>query len=230
LGKHSFLFQQESSRRLYRELCEELARELRQAISVDEKTKERHLALSQYRIGGAYVSFIGVESIHGLIDLTPDPNKRHNPRPLDPNHAKELANIFLQQGGKQDQESPIYLVVDPDLVDPNLKDAMKHVDPHDINCKTPRFDIRRPHAQEERDLEFNIMWRFDRHTSEPLSAERLNSDRMRLRSLRSDRTMARLVNGNHRIHAMIYLAQRATPTVDAVIEGMRRGDYDQEEV
>jgi hypothetical protein len=171
-----------------------------------------------------------MESIHRLVDLTPDLNKRHNLRPLDPNHAKELANIFLQQGGKQDQESPIYLVVNPDLIEPALREEMKRVDPHDINCKTLRFDIKQVNAQEEHDLEFNIMWQFDHHTGEPLTVERLNNDRIQLRALRSERMMARLVNSNHRMNVMIYLAQRATPTVEAVIEGMRRGDYDQEEV
>ncbi|KAB5587786.1 Kinase D-interacting substrate protein [Ceratobasidium theobromae] len=221
----------ERARRVYHGLCESLSKTLRiQSIEVDDTTRERRQELSQYRIGGGYVSFVGVESIHGLVDLSPDPNKRQNPRPLDPNHAKELANIFLQQGGKQDQDSPIYLVVDPEQVDAALREEMKRVDPHDINCRTPRFDLIRAHAQEERDLEFNLMWKCDSKTGELLSSEKLNADRIRLKELRSSRKMARLVNGNHRIHAMIYLAQRATPAVDAVIEGMRRGDYDEEEL
>lgn len=100
--------------------------------------------------------FISVDNVQGIVEITRNPNKSQNPQPLNSAHTRELASIFFQRGGKQDQESPIYLVIDPELVDLDLRKKMAMVNPKDINANEPHFELIRLHAEEERDLEFAI--------------------------------------------------------------------------
>lgn len=204
---------------------------MKETLPADGDTAGQLEELEEWRIGGGFVSFGGVDDVHGVVNLDQNTNNRVNPRPLNLGHAEEFLEIFLTRDGKQDHRSPIYLVVDPKQVDDDLKARMKAVDIRNPAIPIPRFDVLRPHGARERLLEHNVTWKFDQATGRSFSQDEINEFMNELLRLRAERALAQLLNGNHRMMAMVLLAARATPARDSIIGAViQRRELDKDEV
>lgn len=211
-------------------MADHYMREVRDTLMEDPDVIEEHNELSKYRLGYAFVSFGGTDDVAGVVNRTEGPNHKTNPRPLRPEHASELADLFWVRGGKQDSKSPISLIAPVERIDPELLSKMAAVDLNNPESLVPRFAMMREHALKEYELEFRLTWRYDRETMEPLTKEQLAKDSLTLLELRNSRPVAQIVNGSHRLEAMAILAERVTPSREYIIEGLQKGTMGPEEL
>ncbi|KAG8721877.1 hypothetical protein FRC08_009400 [Ceratobasidium sp. 394] len=154
-------------------------------------------------IGSAYIRFIGPGDVFGVVDLEHNPNKRGNPRGLNSGHVELLHDIFRRPLAKKDHESPLYLAVDGRYISDEDKATMASADARNILSRLPPLVLKRDTSDEEAQLEEEL-W-VQRVAGRWLSTPELNDRQSRLDSLRSDPTrgMSHILNGNHRIRAML---------------------------
>ncbi|KAG8736151.1 hypothetical protein FRC10_009648 [Ceratobasidium sp. 414] len=195
---------------------------------------EREAELGKWRLGHAYLRFAGVGGVHGVVNLTDDPNDRHNPRALDPVHVANLGHTFSMTGGKQDRESPIYLKCPPTIIDPACLAAMKGVgravSARDLDFSPPALRLVRPRADLEDDLEAQLWFKRDQSSGDYFTADQLASKQEWLDDLRRSRPMATLVNGNHRTSAMLAACVMLHDARDHIIELDKAGEIAPEDL
>ncbi|KAG8739727.1 hypothetical protein FRC10_005224 [Ceratobasidium sp. 414] len=154
-------------------------------------------------LGSAYIRFVGPGSVHGVVDLELNPNKRGNPRGLNPGHVGILHDIFSRPMARKDHESPIYLAVDGDLIPAKHRAAMADADARNILSNVPPLVLQRDDADDEARLEQEL-W-VQRVDGRWLSPDELHDRQALLDHHRSNpsRGMAYILNGNHRTRAML---------------------------
>ncbi|KAG8716674.1 hypothetical protein FRC08_009030 [Ceratobasidium sp. 394] len=184
------------------------------AASVHDEKLGRDLDAAY--IGSAYIQFIGPGIVHGVVDLEHNPNKRGNPRGLNPGHVEILHDIFRRPQAKKDHEAPIYLAVDGKHLSAQQRALMRAADARNLLSKLPPLVLERAHPEEEAQLEEEL-W-VQRVEGRWLSMPELNDRQGRLQAFRSDpnRGMSHILNGNHRTRAMLAMNDMIIAQRDAI--------------
>ncbi|KAG8722293.1 hypothetical protein FRC08_004529 [Ceratobasidium sp. 394] len=170
-------------------------------LTVPDADKQMAQDLDNSLIGAAFIRFIGPGDIHGLVNLDEDPNMRGNPRGLNDGHVQLIYDAVFRPNGKKDHEAPIVLAVPRSCVDPTLQAEMKTANVSNLLNPVPRFDLIRDTREEETVLETEI-WT-QRVGDRWLSASELDNRKIELRGYQAVATRCKLLNGNHRIKAML---------------------------
>ncbi|KAB5587468.1 hypothetical protein CTheo_9094 [Ceratobasidium theobromae] len=113
--------------------------------------------LSDACLGAGLVRFCGIGDVHGIVQLSDDPNTRGNPRPIIPTHVEALYEILQRRGAKRDHEAPAILVAPRALIEPNCLQEMQGRNSRDITAALPFIKLVRPQAAREDVLE-NRLW------------------------------------------------------------------------
>ncbi|KAG8699568.1 hypothetical protein FRC09_006543, partial [Ceratobasidium sp. 395] len=171
------------------------------AISVQDERLAQDLENAV--IGSAFLQFIGVGDVKGVVDLEGDPNKRGNPRGLNSGHVGILHDITRRPNAKKDHESPIFAQVDANLIEEELRDKMRAADARNLLSKVPMLVLKRKHAEREAKLEEEIL--LQRSEGRWLSPAEVDARQAELDGYRADPEYpkAQILNGNHRTHAML---------------------------
>lgn len=196
-------------------------------MSVEDK---REAEIRQWMVGIAYFTFAGMNDVHSYLDLTPDPNARLNPRPLNPVHAAKLTEIFSQLGAKRDKRTPILAMIDESAIDPETRTKMELAKNENSNHPPPKFKTIRPHEERESELEYEKWWRLELKGRKFLTGKDVDARQTELDQLRSERIRATLINGNHRTWAMIGAGDALASQRDTLAELLAKGQITPEEV
>ncbi|KAG9075812.1 hypothetical protein FRC06_009873, partial [Ceratobasidium sp. 370] len=195
---------------------------------------EREAELGKWRLGHAYLRFAGVGGVHGVVNLTDDPNDRYNPRALNPVHVANLGHTFSMTGGKQDRESPIYLKCPSTIIDPACLAAMKSDrrtdSARDLDFSPPALRLIRPQGELEDELETQLWFKRDQSSGNYFTADELIAKQVRLNELRGSRPHATLVNGNHRTSAMLAACAMLHDARDDIIKRDKAGEIAPEDL
>ncbi|KAG9101543.1 hypothetical protein FRC06_002856 [Ceratobasidium sp. 370] len=180
-------------------------------------------------IGAAYIRFVGPGDVHGVINLDNNPNARGNPRGLTETHVDLLHQILRRPNGKKDHESPIYIMVDEDCIDPALRSKMKKGDAFNPLSALPLLELVRKDKERETSLE-NELW-VGRVDDRWLNLEDVNTRRCELKALReaADRPYCVLLNGHHRIRAMLRISKEIFDDWESLKKRVMEGEGDEEE-
>ncbi|KAG9097292.1 hypothetical protein FRC06_007718 [Ceratobasidium sp. 370] len=184
--------------------------------------------LAQAEIGSAFVRFTGPGDIFGVVSLDADPNSRGNPRALNEGHRDLLYEVLRRPNAKRDWESPLSLSVPSHLITEDLRAKMKAHTATDPQSTPPLLKLIREHEEEEIQLE-NELW-LQRENERWLTAEELAVRRQRLDDLRSSRERCMLLNGNHRIRAMLRLGEDIIKIRNEIKDHITKGDLSQDEI
>lgn len=160
--------------------------------------------LEKFCLGGAIIRFLGVGDVHGVVKISSDPNDKANPRSIDRAHATELAASFRVPGNKKDWDSPLFLSVPRDLVEPECLALMKGRNPRDRLAPLVPLQLISATKVEEHALQEALLTQ--RENGQWLTEDQLNTKKARLRALQQARELAKIINGAHRIEGMIELA------------------------
>ncbi|KAG8782051.1 hypothetical protein FRC12_021266 [Ceratobasidium sp. 428] len=171
------------------------------AVPIHDAKLARELARAL--IGSAYVRFVGVGEIFGVVNLALDPNVRGNPRGLNDDHVGLLFDIIRRPNAKKDHESPLFLAISRTAIDDTQLELMEAADARDLLSKLPPLVLKRKHAAREAQLE-NALWT-QSESGVWLTVMGLDERKKELDALRNDpgRPQATLLNGNHRTRAML---------------------------
>ncbi|KAG8794443.1 hypothetical protein FRC12_024388 [Ceratobasidium sp. 428] len=159
--------------------------------------------LARAHIGSAYVRFVGVGEIFGVVNLAPDPNLRGNPHGLNDDHVGLIFDIIRRPNAKKDHESPLFLAISRTAIDESQLELMEAANARDLLSKLPPLVLKRKHAVREAQLE-NALWT-QSESGVWLAVMDLDKQKKELDALRDDpeRSKATLLNGNHRTRAML---------------------------
>ncbi|KAG8735207.1 hypothetical protein FRC10_010877 [Ceratobasidium sp. 414] len=171
-------------------------------------------------IGAAYVRFVGPGDIGGVVNLNLDPNERGNPRGLTNSHVELLAEILRRPNAKKDHESPVILTVDANLIDPILRLQMSEANAYDLLSDIPRLELLSDAAQREQSLE-NELW-LGRTATRWLDEGEVHAKNEELRALRKRRALCMLLNGNHRLRAMLKIGEEVEKEWRDLADRIRR--------
>lgn len=155
----------------------------------------------QYRLGGAYIHTFGPGHLHSVVNMCEDPDLRGNPRGINSAHVDNLFSVFATPGSKHDHESPIYLMVRRDCLSPELLSAMSNADPRDPAAKMPMLAIHHEHSDLVLQLEEQLLSNIK--DGRWMSTDELAAAAALLADLRRKISLATLLNGNHRIQAIL---------------------------
>jgi hypothetical protein len=156
-------------------------------------------------LGSAYVRFGGAGDIHGVVNLDLDPNARGNPRGLTESHVDALYDILRRINGKRDHEAPLFLAVRRELITPECLALMAKADATNILSQPPLLELVGENREREAELERNLLSQVS--GGRWLTRDELNAQQSELEGLRALRTLCMLLNGNHRIRAMLRIYQ-----------------------
>ncbi|KAG9102943.1 hypothetical protein FRC06_000687 [Ceratobasidium sp. 370] len=182
------------------------------------------------RIGSAYIRFISPADVRSVINIDNNPNARANPRGLTDTHVDLLAQIFRRANGKKDHESPIYIMVDEDKIDPDLRNKMDEADAYDATSAVPLLQLLNDTAMRKAELE-NELW-IGRVENRWLTAEEINARSIELAGLRAapSHSYCTLLNGHHRIRAMLQISQEIQTAWAGLRTMLKEGRGDEEDV
>ncbi|CAE6416041.1 unnamed protein product [Rhizoctonia solani] len=186
---------------VWQQALENLDRLTREGRTADAEDIERAAETSAYFLGYGVLRFLGPGEIYGVVNTGQDPDERHNPRELNADHLRALAELF-SRGSIKDRVSPI-----------------QEADPSDPKSAVPTLELTRPNAERERQLEKEILYHSDGRTL--LSNTDVKNRQKELKELRGTRALARLLNGNHRINAMIKATRPLRQKAAAIINAER---------
>ncbi|QRV79867.1 hypothetical protein RhiJN_07882 [Ceratobasidium sp. AG-Ba] len=178
-------------------------------------------------IGDAAILFAGVGDVESAVDLSDDPNKLGNPCGVYQDHVQNIYNVIRRPGSKKDHEAPILLLVDGRLVGSAMREAMKLVraeEPLDIMTILVLNNVTAKEDAIEREA-----W-YEQRGDEWLTPDQLLGLRAELDGLRSNRPRATLLNGRHRILAMLLLAQELQVEREDICKCMVEGTSDEHEL
>ncbi|KAG9093563.1 hypothetical protein FRC06_011463 [Ceratobasidium sp. 370] len=169
-------------------------------------------------ISGAALRFAGVGDVFSVLNLAHDPNMRGNLRGITDSHVDVLYNIIKRVGMKKDHESPLVIAVSRSAIDRACLAKMIRRDAHDILQRVPVLQLIRKNPR-ELELEQQIaLCRANNKLLEPVDVQVL---RKTLDDLYHERTLCMLLNGNHRIRAMLRVTVDLEKRLDELHEKMR---------
>ncbi|CAE6507130.1 unnamed protein product [Rhizoctonia solani] len=204
---------------LWKAAVEQLDALTRQGRTASREEIEFAQEARPFCLGCAVLRFMGPGEIHGVVETGQDPELRHNPRELSVGHLNTLSETFVKQGVK-DRPSPVRIMVDKEQIPQELRLEMSKADPRDPESQLPTFDLIREHPEEERLLEMQMVYCID-EDHRLLNDNEWDKRYQTLRQLRSGRKLAKLINGNHRINAMLN-ATKLLRSAAAFIVNMER--------
>ncbi|QRW08691.1 hypothetical protein RhiLY_07690 [Ceratobasidium sp. AG-Ba] len=140
---------------------------------------------------------------------------------------ENIYNVIRRPGSKKDHEAPILLLVDGRLVGSAMREAMKLVraeEPLDIMTILVLNNVTAKEDAIEREA-----W-YEQRGDEWLTPDQLLGLRAELDGLRSNRPRATLLNGRHRILAMLLLAQELQVEREDICKCMVEGTSDEHEL
>lgn len=164
--------------------------------------------------------------LNGVVNLSEEPDLRGNPRVTEESHIKNLYDVFRVPGGKMDHESPIVLMISPRHIDPECLALMRQSEPRDPAAVMPALRLVGSPTDEETNLEERLLFSLGREGY--ASEEEIKCMKTRLASLYAARPRATLLNGSHRIQAILRvgceIAEEQAKLVDQVRVGVLRGE------
>lgn len=172
-------------------------------------------------MGSACITAAPIDNVKGVIEIGFNPNRRGNPRGVNHDHVDALYEIIKRPGGKRDSESPICIAVSSRLIKPSCRELMAKVDARNAAHVMPMLEFIRPHLEVETALEDRI-W-LQCADKKWLSDADVLSDISKLDELRAKREKALLLNGNHRLRALLKLADDINRQRDAIVRVAREG-------
>lgn len=181
-----------------------------------------------YRLGGAYIQAYGVGHVHGVVRVGDDPNLRGNPRELNMSHVDDLYAVFSAPGALRDYETPIYLMLSRELLDHTLLDAMSNADPRDPAANMPRLALSHNHAAEMIALEGELFSQIKGKSW--MSQEELKAAAERLEVLWAESPLATLLNGHHRIRAVVRLGETIQEDHNRLLSQVRQRTISHEDM
>ncbi|KAG9082843.1 hypothetical protein FRC06_004826, partial [Ceratobasidium sp. 370] len=165
--------------------------------------------LSNAPIGTAYIHFVGLGNVHGVINLENNPNARGNLRGLTETHVDLLHQILRRPNGKKDHELPIYIMVDEDHIEPALRSRMKSADAFNPMSALPLLELVCEHQDCKASLENELWVRMLREVVHcPYSV---------------------LLNGHHRIRAMLHISKEIFDDWELLKKRVMEGEGDEED-
>ncbi|QRW23753.1 kinase D-interacting substrate [Rhizoctonia solani] len=194
--------------------------------TANEQDIHRETEIAQYRKGYAVLRFVGQGAVQGVVQIDQDPNHRANPRPLNKEHLAQLTSAIATNGVIGDRQTPVRVRAPPAGLDPTLEQQMKAVDITNPASPIPTLQLIRENPDREEQLERELFALSDGNRL--LSQEEVTERKVQLAQLRKGRKLAYLLNGNHRISAMIAACE---PLVSAALylamcERNRTEDFD----
>ncbi|KAG8724963.1 hypothetical protein FRC09_011288 [Ceratobasidium sp. 395] len=190
----------------------------------DEKAERLAELVLKHRIGGAYVQAFGPHHVGGIVDL----KNRANPRQLIQAHVDRLVKAFRAPEGKSDHQSPILLMVSRQRIDHVCLANMEECDARDPTSRPPRLELTDECSDEIRRLEQEIFTH--QQAKRWLTANELNDKKNRLNELYQQRPRAVLLNGNHRIEAVIKLGAQFYSEFEKLRNKVKKGKISPSEV
>ncbi|KAG8750141.1 hypothetical protein FRC12_013052 [Ceratobasidium sp. 428] len=172
-----------------------------QLLKGDAEQEQTVRELAVAHIGSAHLRFGDLGNIFGVVNLVEDPNARGNPRGLSTSHVDKIFQSIRLPNGKKDHEAPIAVAVPARLLSAKLIQAMQNTDATDIFSQPPALVFESTASEEEQRLENELFLK--RRGDLWLSKEKLHQIKARLDKLRAKKELAKLLNGNHRIQAML---------------------------
>ncbi|KAG9090525.1 hypothetical protein FS749_000477 [Ceratobasidium sp. UAMH 11750] len=118
---------------------------------------------------------------------------------------KQVARALEEDVAVAYHESPVILTVNADLIDPALRQRMRDANTCDLLSDIPRLELLSKHGELEQTLE-NELW-LGRTETRWLDDEEVEGKREQLKTLRKQRLLCMLLNGNHRLRAMLKIGQ-----------------------
>ncbi|KAB5588480.1 Kinase D-interacting substrate protein [Ceratobasidium theobromae] len=185
----------------------------------DQEDIERAAEISNWLIGYAALRFAGPGEITGIVALEDDPNEHYNPRPLNEDHVHALTEVF-SSGGKKDRVSPIRIALPLASLDSALIEEMRKADPRNPESPIPPLALKSPTAERKRELEAQLFFLSSHDIL--LSDNDLVARHVELNSYRRNRKLARLINGHHRIRAMINMSLQLYREASNITQMVRR--------
>ncbi|KAG8686446.1 hypothetical protein FRC09_014131, partial [Ceratobasidium sp. 395] len=182
-----------------------------ESVKVDAEQELAARDLKAALIGSAHLKFGGLNDIHGVVDLADDPNARANPRTLIRSHVDILYQSIRLPNGKKDHEAPVAVMVSRKLLSSELIEQMEKSDATNILSQPPALVLESPTSDEEKRLENELFLKRRGDTS--LSNEELHEIKEKLDELRAVKKLCKLLNGNHRIRAMLRLNEEVNARV-----------------
>lgn len=207
-----------------KEWKERSVRTLRQRVFRLRDNEDVLKEIEAARIGGAVISACGIGNLCGVVKTGTDLNGRVNPRPLNEGHVKALYDIIKLIGGKRDSESPILLFVSRKLLTDECVELMITSDARNPSHTMPRLELVRPNAKREDEIEDRLWTEWE--DQDWIAADVLKKEQEELDQLRAERVLAILLNGNHRIEALLKWAKDITDERDRLMAGLRNGSID----
>ncbi|KAB5587964.1 hypothetical protein CTheo_8592 [Ceratobasidium theobromae] len=200
----------------------EAMREIIQQVALDplhrtELDQTRMELYERHLIGCGFLRFAGLESIRGFVLVSNDPNRRVNPRPKQISHIEKLKMSIMES--KNDWRYPIIISVSESLLDDKVMKELHAHPPFQQFSNPPLFTLNNI-GPEEQQLRREIFWEHELSAPDErfLTREEMDHKKLRMIELMEKRPRATLVNGNHRIHAMLDLAQSFEPIREQVIQ------------
>ncbi|KAG9086226.1 hypothetical protein FRC06_003210, partial [Ceratobasidium sp. 370] len=170
-------------------------------------------------IGGAALRFAGVGDVFSVLNLAHDPNMRGNPRGITDSHVDVLYNIIKHVGMKKDHESPLVIAVSRSAIDLACLAKMVGRDARDILQQVP--PVLQLVRKNPRELELEQQIALRRANDKLLEPVDIQVLRKTLDDLYHERTLCMLLNGNHRIRAMLRVTVDLEKRLDELHEKMR---------
>ncbi|KAG8793142.1 hypothetical protein FRC12_003778 [Ceratobasidium sp. 428] len=165
------------------------------------------------RLGGAYLTGFGSGHVEGVVEFGQSHNNRTNPRELDEKHVEDLARVFQDPSTMRDWETPIIIELSRSIIDPNCLREIQACNPHEPGAKVPPLKLSDPFSKEIAALEFACQYR----QGGQLDKGALELYRARLAELLSKRPKAHLINGNHRIAAIVSIGAQCSAAFQQVL-------------
>ncbi|KAG9093284.1 hypothetical protein FRC06_011582, partial [Ceratobasidium sp. 370] len=169
-------------------------------------------------IGGAALRFAGVGDVFSVLNLAHNLNMRGNPRGITDSHVDVLYNIIKRIGMKKDHESPLVIVVSRSAINLACLAKMVGRDARDILQRVPVLQLVRKNPHELKLEQQIALRRANDKLLEPVDVQVL---RKTLDDLYHECTLCMLLNGNHRIRAMLQVTVDLEKRLDELHEKMR---------
>ncbi|KDN35223.1 hypothetical protein RSAG8_11754, partial [Rhizoctonia solani AG-8 WAC10335] len=154
-------------------------------------------------IGGAYIHALGPDHLDNFIDRGNNPNLRVNPRPINQSHVAALAQALTQTHYRVDHESPIILMVSRAHIQPECLEKMCEANPRDPSAQMPLLKLVYPNPDELARVEARLFAGTTQQGDAWLSVQETTDLLARLHGLRAVHPRAVILNGAHRVEALV---------------------------
>ncbi|KAG9100886.1 hypothetical protein FS749_012206 [Ceratobasidium sp. UAMH 11750] len=176
------------------------------------------------RIGGAYIHAFGLGHLYGIVDT----DDRRNPRPVTQSQVAKLVKAFLTPGAKSDHHSPIIVMIPRSRIKPSCLQSMLTSDPRNPAHAMPPLELSNDFSVELLQLETCML--SNQENNHWLSRESARDKSVRLSEVYNSRQKAVLLNGNHRIQAILEIGRVYTQRFRDLRDKVQKGLVTQQEV